>query len=1186
MGFLADYLSENIIQWLRDKAKENPLYQKLTGNIIIISSHNSELNQLLEESIKVAKANKIIAVLDDDDILTSIDKNIDIISECIVLPKDHLPLSNFLIRIKYTDDNGEHHKQIETFYKSLYEQLYDNKQNFPTLQNIQIQTEIGKMRDDMKVGFSNNDAKLEQILSIIGITDYAKLSYNDELNTIENKIKSRDFAMAREMALNLEEKINKTNKQEEIEKLYALIINTYLLEGEKQENALDYFDNLIAHTSDKRKKKARNILRLIIRKEFKNAQTELDIVFHTGSDEKIDAIFYENQINLYFMSGNFTDGYNFVIKNKNIINNYQYYLALMLVQQRKFDDAKKLLEENKDFFYNTDFEIKEMNVLIRSHFLLQEMKKTTTIDIINELKELSFEIKILIVNTGDCKIKKSYLHSVNAIIMAAIFGKEAARNEYEKALELDPNNFNALGNYPYLLLDNNKNMEKALGLIQKCLEKYPDSLDDKILYYSVLTELNPNKVIEEISLQKNIEIELKIYFVYALDKINQHTKAEFHLKEMLEENINNFSAHFCAGWHYVYVNEPNFAIESFMKAHSLCRNENDYHSVFYYLLMIVCSEHYIDKMIIVRNWLEIRYSTTLILFKYPQHYIHILLVLNDYEACIACCNELRGNGISDDYIANAEFTCYYNTKNFQKVKQVLNENRIKYSDEILIRMAYSCAHIGEYNLTKEILRKIRKPESRDEFIIFASLYFSIKEYQESLKTIHDAYQKYPNERNIQEIFIKLVYGHHIQTQTEDIANSFGNCLQEYREAKFDNKIIQEISIPENANGEDILKIIASQFPDNSDIDRQIEIIRINRLPISFYKTIFKKSIFSIHNMVANSTNIQIWCTEKFENDLNHIRISSLYIDLSSLITLELLDLLDIVRRLFPSIYITQSVLDEILYFDNELSEPFCDHVIINYGKQDDFFSKNPREEIITAMRNRVGKLKSFVLSGGNIQVIGTVLSPKREISKHINDFLLDFRKMDISESDTMRFSYSTDCQAMIESVALRVAFNSFDNSPLGFGIDSLLKYLLEKSLISKKVYFLSLTSLIENSYRRIPISVEHMLFVIQYEGYIILQKHNKFFNILASQEYNFENMANKLALLLCHIWNDIVPSEGKKGEWSDYLLGIISLNPLMNDEWKYQIINYIGTHTKTKQNYNSFLKYIKRRMITPEVIKN
>jgi hypothetical protein len=154
---------------------------------------------------------------------------------------------------------------------------------------------------------------------------------------------------------------------------------------------------------------------------------------------------------------------------------------------------------------------------------------------------------------------------------------------------------------------------------------------------------------------------------------------------------------------------------------------------------------------------------------------------------------------------------------------------------------------------------------------------------------------------------------------------------------------------------------------------------------------------------------------------------------------------------------------------------------------------------------------------------------------------------------------------------------------LSFAIDSLLKYLLEKSMISKEKYFSSLTLLIENNYKEIPISVGNLFFVIQYEGYTILQKHIKFFNVFSSREFDFNGIANILAYLLSYIWNDMVP-ENKKYEWSDYLLDIISLNPSMNDEWESQILNYVGKHIMTKQNIKYFLKYLEQRILNLKCI--
>ena len=145
-------------------------------------------------------------------------------------------------------------------------------------------------------------------------------------------------------------------------------------------------------------------------------------------------------------------------------------------------------------------------------------------------------------------------------------------------------------------------------------------------------------------------------------------------------------------------------------------------------------------------------------------------------------------------------------------------------------------------------------------------------------------------------------------------------MQSYRLANYTDKIFQEFSIPQNANGEEILAFISKQFPEATDIDKRIESIRIHHLPISFYKSIFRKSLFSIYDMVVHSTDKQIWCTERFEKGKDHIRVSPIYIDLSSLITLDSLGLLNIIKTLFPTIYFTQSLVDAILAFDIELSE--------------------------------------------------------------------------------------------------------------------------------------------------------------------------------------------------------------------------------------------------------------------------
>jgi hypothetical protein len=48
--------------------------------------------------------------------------------------------------------------------------------------------------------------------------------------------------------------------------------------------------------------------------------------------------------------------------------------------------------------------------------------------------------------------------------------------------------------------------------------------------------------------------------------------------------------------------------------------------------------------------------------------------------------------------------------------------------------------------------------------------------------------------------------------------------------------------------------------------------------------------------------------------------------------------------------------------------------------------------------------------------------------------------------------------------------------------------------------------------------------------------------------------------------------------------GIISLTPLMNDEWESQILNYVGKHIITKQNVKYFLKYLEQRILNSKCI--
>ncbi|GHV92375.1 hypothetical protein AGMMS50268_28780 [Spirochaetia bacterium] len=1164
------YLAGKCIQWIEDKVKENPLYLKLSGNVNIDISHNKELNQLLVAAIKNARENTIIRNLSDNEILTSITKNYGIIFDCVVLSRGLNPIEKYFQSILFENDNEEYQNRIKTFYNSIYNHINDNKSNYSTLQTLQILQ-----------GISDIETKIDSQKEILnyasrGITtllDIATLTYNEELNAIEEKVNKREYIKAREMAILIEGKVRKNNNEDEIEKLYMLIINTYLLQEDDQSGALDYFDKLIVFTKDNDKRRGRNALKLLIQKNISQAQSELDKIFNEYGASNGTQLDYENQINIFFLQGKYKEAVQFIYNNKENIQKHQYYLALAFIQLKNIDGADKLLLENERFFVGNDFNIREIRIQIQVHSMLNRFRTVFEYSDIAILEKLSLEIDLLIKEIGDCQRKKSYFYSIGAMIKSALFHREDAEKDFIKALELDPNNANAIVNYSFLLLGRSRqDIQKGVNLLEKYLPKHPDSIEEKILYYSGLAVINPQKVIYDLSIITNLNLELKMILVQAYDAVFDIDKAMTIINELLDTN-QTFPLFICAGCHFANIKLYDKALDYYFMAYEKCENEANYDSIFYYLLRTICCLNDIDKMTIIKTNLELKYHRDIILLRYPYYYLRVLITLKDYSRCIECCSELRKKGNSEAYIAEFEFICYYETRNFVKAKELLDENSVSYTDDLLMRMGHAYASIGELNLAKTILERIKNIDTKEKYIAVSILQFTVKDFKKAIFTIFSAYKIYPEDKEIQERFIELVFGHGVKIESNAMAVSFKDCLERYRTAGYNDKTITELHIPPNSTGEDILKLLSEQFPQTINLNEQINSINSQHLPVSFFRFIYKRNLIPVNYMVRNSTDHEIWIAEKFGNEVDNIQNTELYIDSYSLLTLDLLGLLELVKNTFVDIFLTQSTFDEFLQFDLELDEPYIESSLWFCYNKSSYGIHTAMPEIRKDLAETTKRIINYIKDSSNIHIIGSVLFPKNKISTNFNDFLNKMYDMDRAESDTMRFSILDNRQIMIENSTLRISYNIQENAQQNFGIDSLLLYFLKNNLISEEKYILLLTKLIDNNYFYIPISAKHLHYIIQREGYIISDRHAKLFQTFCSLNHNHYGLEIIFSRLLVLIWNDSITAEKKK-DWTEYLLNIFLLHPSTNDRIEYIVLYSVGLKIISKQHLDQFILFV------------
>jgi tetratricopeptide (TPR) repeat protein len=1170
LSFLAGYLATKFFDWITEKALSIPQFFDIKKNCVP-AIQNEAVKELLKLSIENSMKNEKLRQLDFKEVEKSLKENMHIIFEWILLSnRSNISFSNFSDKIIY-DVNKD---SFVILYNSLFHQIQAYKNNYPTLQNLLILDKLDEI--DNKV--TGNFELTKDIHRLVGIM-YQGTVYTGDLKTIEDKIHLRQFNEARSLLFSLEHKILGKGDPEETEKYYQLLTDSYFFDTMNQHESIKYLEKLIIHTTDNEKRKKREILKYLLEHNFKSVQNELDIIFAGKSNIEIDQSYFDIQVNSFIFQKKLDLAIDFVQTNKEKFDNFPLWICRLYYYQYNTIEAKKVLDENEDFFNKSDFEIQIMKINILSAHYLEQATSKKNIQNISNLNEFIPKVKEAIEKCRDEIGIKSQMHSILGLIYAILDEPEKARKEYDKSLELDQQNMNTLKNYPFVLINskNRDDKERALKYIEQYLLEYPEDQEIETLYFNSLVFTSPKIAVEKLQAYNGQNDDVKPFLLYAYDILCEFTKAETLIADFLsKENISS-SAFFFIALHYETIKKFDIALDFYFKALDTAETNTELNRTVDKLLRLTIflkDKSNINKGI---KTIERLFSPDEIVLRFIDIFSYALLILPDYEKCYRYCSIAIQHGVKSRNIYESVFSCYYNTHNFHSAFNIIE----KYIEDfgqppsyLLPFIATSCIQIDRLEKAYEIISYLPQPESVSDYLLQVRFLNQIKKYDKALIIAHKAYLAFPKNQEIMEMFLKFVFNRSGNIQSEEIAIDLHKCLTDYIKSNFHNKELNDFYIDTKATPEEIQKQLSDILPDNKKMIEHLEQINSKKLAMVFYKNILNRNILLVHYHIISQKKLKIWCFDGIFNTSTITKHSSIYIDIGSLLLLDTLGILNILPEHFSNIFIPQSIFDELRNFEGKIPPSNAADVLVKDTNGNVFIIKDdiPYNDIFEKSK----RIIIFIKNNNAVKIVGRPLQIINYLPQELFE-LIKSSKFDI-DLNIIEYAFLSNTPIMLENIVYRRMFNALKNTPRAFCVVDYLVYLLYQNKITFGKYCEMLLLMSKQNYVSLPLNSKVLYFLIQNNGYIIDSSITHIFDSFISDDYNKEYVTVNILSTILIIWNTMIPND-IKNKWTDYLINklivfcnltLIDLNIICD------AISTLIYNMKSQRDFLSFFeKYLK-----------
>jgi tetratricopeptide (TPR) repeat protein len=915
-----------------------------------------------------------------------------------------------------------------------------------------------------------------------------------------------------------------------------ILTDSYFLDAANQKEAVKYLEKLITYTTNAEKRKKREIFKKLLERNFENVQAELDSLFAVSEyNSKIDQSYFDIQINTYVLQNQLDIALEFIKKYKTQLINYPLWLCRIYHYQSNISDAKKIIDENSDYFNTEDFNTKVTKITVLAAFYLEKTINEKTFQNLDMVKELIPVLRDIVTRCGDDSESKSQMHSILGLIYAVLGESDNATKEYEKALEIHPSNMNALKNYPFILINSNDktDKQKALEYIKQYLSSHPMDGSIEILYYNVLVFIDPRKAMGKIQSYNGGNDEVENLLLYAYDVLLEYSKADDLVSIFLKRNNVSSNTYFFIGLHYELSKNLPMALEYYLKSFDTATDKVDYDKIVDKLLRLSV---FLKDEINIKKCIELiegRFLFDEIILKYIDAFSYSLLLLHDFEKCYQYCITAFEHGVKTRTVYESLFSCYYNTQNFYPAYEIIEEYLNDFSklpSHLLQYVAICCIQVDKLNRAYEILNFMFPPESLNEYINKARFLKQIRKDAEALEIAHQAFLAFPKNRQTMELFITLGLNRGDTVISESVAYALHICFDEYLRSDLPNKMITQHTIDVNASPEELLKQISNIIPSSENITSRLDLINDRRLPLFFYKYILGRNMMLVHKLIISQSKGKIWCFDGSFNVNVIYKSACIYVDLCSLLTLDTLDLLNTLPEIFPDILVPQSVFNELRNFESEmppsnelgfLSKDTSGHV--SFSKDD-----IPYNDIL----KKAKRIITFLTTTKSIKICGKPLKTVNKLPVEIIK-LLQFDKCDF-DLDVIQYGYMANCPIMLENLLFRQLFNSISNSPQSFCVIDYLGFLLAEKKIGIKKYSLSLAILSKQNYVCLPFTHHVLIYLIQENGYIIDSHITHIFDSLFSVNYNKRYVYLYVTSTIILLWNMLMPSDIKY-KWTNYL---------------------------------------------------
>ncbi len=610
---ILDTLTGGYISWFKDKAKTTVFYQNVQKKLNP-EGYSSEVRLVLDASINQAK-NTLPDDFDTKIVDNNISKNKELIYEWITMVdgETDFPKEEERIQYQYPDEK----KIVRTFFNSLFYSIFANRTRYPSLISLQMQREIKDLKKGQQTIIDLNLKTVSMLESFLG--GNTQLHFADELEEIENYLTNRQYKTARVKAFTIEKKIRQINKREELEKLYQLIVNTFLMDIEIQEESIPYFEYLIAYTDDAERKIYRRVLFNIIKRDFDTAQQILNIEFErTGNDKNK---LYHLQLNIYLVNNKLNEAIDFLSIVKEDFKDYPFWYSKINLLQFNYGRAHDVISEYKDYFQTEKYDLKRLKFEIEISYynnLLQNGKRG--FQEIEKFLCLIKEADELIELTREEDSSKCTLFCQKAYILMITDQFEDAEKMYEEAEKIDSNNPLLLRNYPLVLArDNNfEKNKKAVNLLSIYREENDYDIITENLYFHSLIITNTKIAVEELTALSICEENLliKVMLAQALDKDLKTNEAGVFLDKLFVMFPKNIHVLHSLGRHDVRCGNQNKAISYYEEALKYLPLEPFKSIIIHELIVLYLKKrdkYFIDRS---RKLLEQEYSKEFIIL-YP-----------------------------------------------------------------------------------------------------------------------------------------------------------------------------------------------------------------------------------------------------------------------------------------------------------------------------------------------------------------------------------------------------------------------------------------------------------------------------------------------------------------------------------------------------------------------------------------